>query len=52
MNAFALSGRIYGGRPTQGDALGYALVAPSLSALNLVSKRQQSAKLELVIKRY
>ena len=34
MNAFALSGRICGGQPTQGDALGYALVAPSGRALN------------------
>ena len=33
-NAFALSGRIYGDQPTQGDALGYALVAPSGRALN------------------
>ena len=33
-NAFAPSGRICGGQPTQGDALGYALVAPSGRALN------------------
>ena len=30
-NAFAPSGRICGGQLTQGDALGYALVAPSLT---------------------